>query len=86
MNKLIIEFLGTAFLVFIILSIGHPMAVGLTVALIAFIGLPISGGHYNPVVSAVMASNGTMSMSDLATYTLSQLLGGFVGLELSKRL
>ena len=86
MNKLLMEFLGTAFLIFIILSIGHPIAVGLTVAVIAFIGLPISGGHYNPVVSAVMASKGIISMSDLATFTLSQLLGGFVGFELSKRL
>ena len=86
MNKLIVEFLGTAFLIFIILSIGHPLAIGLAVALIAFIGLPISGGHYNPVVSAIMASNGVISMSDLAMFTIAQLLGGFVGLEISKRL
>ena len=86
MNKLLIEFLGSAFLVFIILSIGNPIAVGLTVTLISIIGMKESVGHYNPIVSAVMASTGEISMSDLATFSIAQLLGAFVGLEISKRL
>ncbi len=86
MNKLLIEFLGSAFLVFIILSIAHPLAIGLAVALITYIGGPHSGGHFNPVVSAVMASMGELSMSDLAIFSIAQIMGGFVGLEISKRL
>ena len=29
MNNLVVEFLGTAFLMFIILALGEPMAIGL---------------------------------------------------------
>jgi aquaporin Z len=49
------------------------------------LGGKISGGHYNPAVSAMMAVGGKMRMSDLAPYVLAQVAGGVAALELHKR-
>ena len=44
MNKYLVEFLGTMFLMFVIFATGHWLAIGAALAVIAFIGGPISGG------------------------------------------
>jgi glycerol uptake facilitator-like aquaporin len=40
---------------------------------------PISGAHFNPVVSAVMAWRGTLAKLDLAAYIAAQLVGAVLG-------
>ena len=40
---------------------------------------PISGAHFNPAVSAVMAWRGELSKSDLLLYVMAQLLGAVLG-------
>jgi glycerol uptake facilitator-like aquaporin len=40
---------------------------------------PVSGAHFNPVVSAVMASRGELAKPDLAVYIGAQLLGAVLG-------
>jgi glycerol uptake facilitator-like aquaporin len=40
---------------------------------------PISGAHFNPAVSAVMAWRGKLSGPDLAGYVLAQLVGAVLG-------
>jgi aquaporin Z len=85
MNNLIVEFLGTAFLVFIILALGEPMAIGLALTIAILVGGHISGGHFNPAVSVAMALGGKMSMKHLAPYVLAQIFGGLAALELFRR-
>ena len=48
------------------------------VALILALG-PISGAHFNPVVSAAAASQGRLSPGDLMAYVPPQVLGAFLG-------
>lgn len=86
MNKYVAEFLGTMFLVYVILATGQPVPIGLAViAAILMVG-NISGGHLNPAVSVVMAISGRLSMKELVPYILAQIAGGFIALELSKRM
>ena len=40
---------------------------------------PLSGAHFNPAVSAVMAWRGELSRSQLLPYVLAQLLGAMLG-------
>ncbi len=49
--------------------------------LYALIGMfaPISGAHFNPVVSAISALQGTLRKRDCAVYVLAQVGGAFVG-------
>jgi glycerol uptake facilitator-like aquaporin len=48
------------------------------VALILAFG-PISGAHFNPAVSVADASQGGLSVRELAAYVLAQLVGAFAG-------
>src|SRR5688572_587221 len=40
---------------------------------------PISGAHFNPAVSAVMAWRGELSKASLVLYVVAQLLGAMLG-------
>ena len=85
MNKLLAEFLGTMFFLYVILAVGDAVAIGLALVAAIFIVGKSSGGHFNPAVSVVMAMAGKMNMKDLAPYILAQVAGGLAALELFKR-
>jgi aquaporin Z len=85
MNKYLVEFVGTAFFVYVILATGNPLAIGASLALVILLGSNISGGHFNPAVSVVMASLNKIPAYDLIPYILSQIFGGLVALEIYKR-
>jgi aquaporin Z len=85
MQKYLAEFAGTIFFVYVILATGNPIAIGAALALVILLASNISGGHFNPAVSIVMASIGKISTEELIPYCLSQILGGLVALELYKR-
>ena len=85
MNKLVAEFLGTMFFLYVILATGDAVAIGLALMAAIFIVGKSSGGHFNPAVSVAMAMAGKMNMKDLAPYILAQIAGGLAALELFKR-
>ena len=85
MNKLVAEFLGTMFFLYVILATGDAVAIGLALMAAIFIVGKSSGGHCNPAVSVAMAMAGKMNMKDLAPYILAQIAGGLAALELFKR-
>ena len=84
-NKLLAEFLGTMFFLYVILATGDAVAIGLALMSVIFILGKYSGGHFNPAVSVMMAAAGKMSMKDLAPYIIAQIAGGLAALELYKR-
>jgi aquaporin Z len=85
MYKYLVEFTGTAFLVYVILATGNPLAIGAALAFILLLGMGISGGNFNPAVSIAMASSGVLPSNELVPYILAQTFGGLVALELYKR-
>ena len=84
MNKYLVEFLGTMFLVFVIFATGHYLAIGAALAVIAFIGGPISGGAYNPAVALALMQSGKVARSDLIPYIVAEIAGALAGFELFK--
>ena len=84
MNKYIVEFLGTMFLVFVIFATGNFLAIGAALAAAIMIGRDISGGMYNPAVSIVMMYAGKMPRSDLIPYIIAQVAGALAGFEAFK--
>ena len=86
MNKYLVEFLGTMFLMFVILSIGEALPIGLALTIAIYLGGTISGGHFNPAVSAAMALGNKISMNELLPYVGAQVVGALVALQLSKML
>jgi len=84
-KKLLAEFLGTLFFLYVILATGDAVAIGLALMSVIFILGKYSGGHFNPAVSVMMAAAGKTSMKDLAPYIIAQIAGGLAALELYKR-
>jgi aquaporin Z len=84
-HKFFGEFIGTAFLVYIILATMNPLAIGAALALDTALLYSISGGHVNPAVSIVYAAAGKLPTIDLVPYILAQCLGGLTAFELFKR-
>ena len=86
-NSLIAEFLGTLLLVLSILaSGGNALFVGLTLAVVIFFAANTSGGHVNPAVSLAMYLRKRMSLHDLMSYIVAQMLGGATSVFLFKML
>jgi aquaporin Z len=85
MYKYLVEFLGAAFFIYIILATGNPIAIGAALTFVILLVGGISGGHINPAVSITMASAGKLPIADLVPYCVAQILGGLVALEIYKR-
>lgn len=80
MNKYIVEFIGTFFLVFVVgmtviaPDAGRlaPLAIGATLMVMVYAGGHISGGHYNPAVTIAVWLRGKCPTADVPGYIISQ--------------
>jgi aquaporin Z len=87
MNKFIVEFIGTFFLVFTVgvtvvnpdAGVIAPLAIGCVLMVMIYAGGHISGGHYNPAVTVAVAIRGRMAASEVPSYFLAQLAGAVMG-------
>jgi len=84
MPRYLTEFVGTFFLVLIIgLTVVPgsplaPLAIGLGLAALVFMGGPISGAHYNPAVSVALRLQGALPSKDFIPYLVAQVTGGLL--------
>ena len=84
MQKYIVEFLGTLFLMFIILYTGNYLAIGITLAILVFLGGPISGGAFNPAITLAFLATKKISTNDVIPYIIAQIAGALVAVYLVK--
>jgi len=86
MNKYLVEFIGTFFLV---LTVGMtvidpgagpfaPLAIGSALMIMVYAGGHVSGGHYNPAVTIAVWLRGRCPTADVAPYIGAQLAAGVV--------
>jgi aquaporin Z len=92
MNKYIVEFIGTFFLVFTIgmtvLAPGGagamaPLAIGSALMVMIYAGGHISGAHYNPAVTLGVWMRGKCETKDVPVYMLAQVAAGALAAGLS---
>jgi glycerol uptake facilitator-like aquaporin len=57
----------------------NTLATGAILVVIITIFMPVSGAHFNPAVSLVMAIRGEMNRRDAVLYILVQIAGGCLG-------
>lgn len=94
MNKYIVEFIGTFFLVFTIgcTVIGNgagplaPLAIGSALMVMIYAGGHISGGHYNPAVTLGVWLRGRCDLKDVVPYWIFQIVGAGLASALVKYL
>jgi aquaporin Z len=82
MNKLIVEFIGTFFLV---LTIGlsviggagsfAPFAIAAGLMVMIYAGGHVSGAHYNPAVTIAVLLRGRATPKEVGPYWLAQIVG-----------
>lgn len=84
MNKYIVEFIGTFFLLFVIglcvidpggAGAMAPLAIGTILMVMVYAGGHISGGHYNPAVTLGVWMRGKCETKDVPFYIVAQVLG-----------
>lgn len=94
-RRLLAEFLGTLAIVATVVGTGHmvavldsdptnglilmALAVGATLFVAITLLLPISGAHFNPVVTIVLGLQRKISIRDGVGYIVFQVLGGITG-------
>ena len=81
-RKLVVEFIGTFFLVFTVgmatKTAGSfaPLAIGAVLMVMVFAGGHVSGAHYNPAVSTAVFLRGKLSFREYVPYIVTQILAG----------
>ena len=70
---LLVEFLGTALLVSAV-AFGGPLLIVAALAVAISIGGPVSGGHFNPAVTAFQYMSGKVSRNNAGLYIVAQIL------------
>ncbi|MEV6770070.1 aquaporin [Nocardia sp. NPDC051030] len=83
-GKLVVEGIGTFFLVFTIGTAVHsgsalaPLAIGAALMVMIYAGGHISGGHYNPAVTLAALVRGRIGLIAAAAYWIVQVVAGLV--------
>ena len=85
MKELLIEYVGSVFFFYVIIATGNPLAIGAALAMVAYLGGPISGGNYNPAVTLMMVLSGKQQVNTIFTYMIVQFLAAFTVTEIYKR-
>jgi glycerol uptake facilitator-like aquaporin len=63
--------------------LGNTLATGAGLVVLIMIFGPVSGGHFNPMVTAVMAARGQIAPRCAALYVLAQVAGALAGVWLA---
>ena len=82
MNKYLVEFLGTLFLVFVIFATGNYLAIGAALAIAVLLGGAISGGAFNPAVAIVLLVSGKIPSKDIIPYIVAEIAGALAAFQL----
>jgi len=98
-QKLIAEFVGTCFLVMIVVGSGimaqnlssdqiiillaNTIATGAGLTALIWIFITISGAHFNPAVSLIMYLNNELKLNECIYFISIQFVGGFCGVLLA---
>ena len=85
-RKLVVEFIGTFFLVFTVgmavidpgAGAMAPLAIGAVLMVMIFAGGHISGGHFNPAVTLGVLLRGKTTVNDAVGYWVAQVAAGLV--------
>lgn len=83
-RKLVVEFIGTFFLVFTVgmavsrAGVLAPLAIGAALMVMVFAGGHVSGGHYNPAVSTAVLLRGKMEQPEYIPYVVAQVFAAVV--------
>lgn len=77
MNKIsayVVEFIGTFIFLYVIISTGSPIPIGLTLIGLLYFGAKISGGAFNPAITLALYLNKKIDNLSFIIYIIVQFL------------
>lgn len=77
MKEYAMEFIGAMFLVLAIALTGNPLAIGIMLMAMVYIGGHVSGAHYNPAITISVWMRGKLKPDKIFGYIIAQVLGAF---------
>lgn len=80
MKRYMMEFVGTFFLTIAISLIGNPIAIGLMLMAMIYVGGHVSGAHFNPAISFACFVQNRLKLNDMGFYIAAQSLGAVLAL------
>lgn len=80
MKRYAMEFVGTFFLTVAISLIVNPIAIGLILMAMIYVGGHVSGANFNPAISLVCMMQNRLNAVEMAKYMAAQTLGALLGL------
>jgi len=76
----LVEFMGTFIFLSVIVATGNPWAIGAALAILIFLGIDVSGGHYNPAVTLMTLYNKDITITTAVSYIVAQIAGGILAI------
>ena len=86
MNKYLVEFLGTMFLMFVIFTTGNWAAIGAALAIGILLGGAVSNVAYNPAVAISLYYAGKLPKNDLIPYITVEIMGSLAAFYVYKHM
>lgn len=80
MKRYAMEFVGVFFVTVAISLIGNPIAIGLMLMAMIYLGGHISGAHFNPAITVACLVKNKLDMVEAAKYIVAQSLGAALAL------
>ena len=74
-DRFLSELIGTFVFVAVIITTAEPVAIAAALLTAIYMGGKISGGHFNPAVTAAMWIHNIISPTIFLTYVAAQLIG-----------
>lgn len=72
-NPALVEYLGTSLLIGTVSFTGAPLLIVAAFAIAVYLGGKISGGHFNPALTAWALLSGKIGQAKALSYILAQL-------------
>ena len=82
-QKYAMETFGTFFLTLAVIFMSfppNPLAIGLVLMALVYLGAHVSGAHYNPAVSLAFFLQGKMRMEQMGIYWAAQTIGAMLAM------
>jgi len=76
----LVEFMGTFIFLSVIVATGSPWAIGAALAILIYLGIDVSGGHFNPAVTLMTLYNKDITITTAITYIVAQIVGGILAI------
>ena len=77
----LIEFVGTFIFMYVIISTGQAIPIGITLAAMIYLGGKISGGAFNPAVATMLYLNKTLDTQRYVLYLFLQIVAAICALS-----